>query len=448
MTSLAEGLSLNISPHHADKQRNNKERRASWPYLHVLSLVPVFAALVFCTLPARAELPLPRLDRLTPLGASAGSSVEVEIAGADIEDVKTLLFDHPGFKAEQLKDRRFRVTIASDVPAGTYDVRLLGRFGVSNPRLFGVSHGLTDVAEKEPNNETAAAQVVAVNSAINGMSDGNGEDKFRFPAKKGQRVVIECQAGKLDSQMDATLTLNAADGKLLASNSDYYGRDPLIDFVAPQEGDYVVTVHDLSFRGGHPYRLIVSDRPRVENVFPRAVQAGQAATLTVYGRNLGRKAKPSAWRVQDLPLEEYQESVTAPAGLLARGGYRFFEHPTSHSVLPTAATSTLTGFQFQPRPTGVAADAIPLLVVDTPVSAEKEPNDDAGKAQAIQLPAVISGRFDRPRDADWYEFEAPENGSYAFEVYCERIAGRADPYLVVTDEKGTALRTWTTSASA
>src|SRR5207237_5931336 len=28
-----------------------------------------------------------------------------------------------------------------------------------------------------------------------------------------------------------------------------------------------------------------------------------------------------------------------------------------------------------------------------------------------------------------------EAGSYSFEVYCERIAGRADPYLVLTDTK-------------
>ncbi len=396
-------------------------------------------AFLFCLLltpAARADLPSPRFDRLTPLGAAAGSGMEVEIAGTDIEDVKTLLFDHPGFKAEHLKDRRFRVTVAANVPAGTYDVRLVGRFGVSNPRLFAVSHGLTEVTEKEPNDEAASAQVIAVNSAVNGTSDGNRDDVFRFSAKKGQRVVIECQAGKLDSAMDATLTLNSADGKQLASNSDYHGRDPLIDFLAPQDGDYLVSVHDLSFRGGHPYRLIVSDHPQVENVFPRAVQAGQAATLTVYGRNLGRAAKPSAWRVQDLPLDELPEKITAPADLLALGAYRFFEHPTCHSVLPTAATCTLTGFQFQPKIGDRIANAVPLLVVDTPVTVEVEPNDEASKPQTIRLPAVVSGRFDRPRDADWYEFEAAETGPYAFEVYCERIAGRADPYLVVADDKG------------
>jgi hypothetical protein len=383
-----------------------------------------------------ADLPSIRFDRLTPLGATAGSSVEVEIAGADIEDVKSLMFDHPGLRAELLKDRRFRVTVAPDVPAGTYDVRLVGRFGVSNPRLFAVSYGLTEVTKKEPNHDLATAQPIAVNTVVNGMSNANQEDVFHFPAKQGQRVVIECQAGKLDSPMHATLTLSAADGKQLASNSDYNGPDPLIDFVAPRDGDYYVSLHDLSFRGGQPYRLIVTDHAQVENVFPRAVQVGRPATLTVFGRNLGPAAKPSSWRVQDLPLEEWPLTLTPPGDLFSLGTYRFFEHPTTHSVLPTAATCTLTGFQVQPRPGPFPTSALPLLVVDTPVTLENEPNDDPNKPQVIQLPAVVSGRFDRPRDADWYEFEAPANGPYAFEVYSERLAGRADPYLVVVDDKG------------
>jgi hypothetical protein len=389
---------------------------------------PSFIVLIVLTLPSlcRGELPSIRFDRLTPLGAAAGSSVEVEIAGADIEEVQALLFDHPGLKAEHLKDRRFRVTVAADVPAGTYDVRLVGRFGVSNPRLFAVSHGLTEVGEKEPNDEAATAQSIAVNAAVNGSSDQNREDMFRFAAKKGQRIVIECQAGKLDSMLDATLTLTDAAGKQLAANSDYNGRDPLIDFLAPQDGDFFVSVSDLSFRAGHPYRLIVTDLPQVENVSPRAVQAGKPTMLTVYGRNLGAMAKPSAWRVQDLPLDEAPLQTTPPPDVLTLGAYRFVEHPTGHSVLPTAATFTLTGYQAQ----------VPLLVVDTPVTLEGEPNDAPEQAQAIQLPAVVSGRFDRERDGDWYTFEVAENGSYSFEVYCERIAGRADPYLVVMDEQG------------
>src|SRR5262249_40465809 len=157
--------------------------------------------------------------------------------------------------------------------------------------------------------------------------------------------------------------------------------------------------------------------PHVENVWPCAVQAGKPATLTVFGRNLGKGAKPSALRLDGSLLDEIQETVTAPADLLTQGAFRFTDHPTTHSTLPTAATCTLTGFQVH---------GVPVLVTDIPVTLEQEPNDDPTKPQPITLPAAVSGRFDKERDADWYEFETTEAGQYSFEVYCERIAGRAD----------------------
>src|SRR5439155_24290682 len=137
--------------------------------------------------------------------------------------------------------------------------------------------------EKEPNDEPATAQSVSVNSIVNGTSDQGREDVFRFAAKKGQWTVIECFAQRLDSQLDGVLALTDAAGRQLASNGDYFGQDPLVEFVAPKDGDYFATLNDLSFRGGHPYRLLLTDQPHVENVFPRAMQAGKPASLTVFG---------------------------------------------------------------------------------------------------------------------------------------------------------------------
>jgi hypothetical protein len=373
------------------------------------------------------DLPSPRLDRIFPLGAAAGSSIEVEISGADLEKPKSLRFDHPGITAEAAKDRKFKVTVAANVPEGTYDARVLCKWGVSSPRLFNVSRGLSEVLEKEPNDESATAQSLTINTAVHATSDGNKDDVFKFTAKKGQRVVIDCQAGKLDSLLDATVTLSASDGKLLASSGDYNGRDPLIDFFAPADGDYFVTVHDLSYRGGFVYRLLVTDLPQVDSVFPRAIQErGVPAAITLYGRNLGRDSIPSNWKVNDLPLEQKAEIVVPPSDILLGGGFRFTDHPVTHTVLPTAATSSLIGFQVHGVPVLLARDAITL---------EVEPNDDPKKPQQINVTAVVCGRFDKERDADWYEFETVDGGNYSFEVYCERIAGRADPYLVILDDK-------------
>lgn len=380
-----------------------------------------------------ADLPSPQLHRIEPVGLSAPGQIELTMLGADLEGAETLLFEHPGFQAKFVKERTFKLTLSPDVPPGTYDVRAVGRFGITNPRLFSVTRGLQDVAEVEPNNTVDKAQTVGINSALNGSSDGNNQDLFKLTLKQGQRVVIDCQSARLDTEMDPTLVLSAADGRPLASNADYYGRDPLIDFVAPADGDYLIEVRDLTYRGGYPYRLIISDRPHVENIFPRAVQAGQPVELSVLGRNLGAGSAPSNWKLGELPLDTIKLPATGSTNLWPTGAYRFLEHGTQHSVLPTAATCTLVGEQIAP----LEANPQIMLVSETPTLVESEPNDSREQAQTLTLPAVVNGRFDRERDVDWYALETDEQGgAYGFDVYCERIAGRADPYLAVTDEKG------------
>lgn len=392
---------------------------ARWSFALILVLLGVG--------PLAAQLPKPRLDRVTPLGGKAGATVQVQVAADSVEEAKTLWCEHPGIKAEWVKDRTFNVTVAKDVPPGTYDLRVRGKYGVTNPRLFVVQNQFPEVTEKEPNDEPTTAQELAVNSVLNGTSDGNRDDYFKFSLVAGQRLVVECFAQRLESSLDATLVLMDAAGKQLVANSDHHGRDPQLDFIAPAAGTYFVKLTDLTYRGGLPYRLVVSDQAHVETVFPRAIPAGKASTLTAYGRNLGTTGKASTWKFNDLPLEERPLSVTPP-DVLATGSYRFTSHPHAHSVLPTGATTTLVGWQTATIP--------PLFVTPLPMVLDTEPNDDRTKPQVVTLPVCVAGRFDQPRDADWFEFTTDTAGKYSLEVYSERLAGQADPYLVLYDAKG------------
>ncbi len=386
---------------------------------------------------AWAELPSPRLDRISVLGVNQGGEVELEVVGADLEVLTGLVFDHPGLSATPVegKERWFKIKAAGDMPPGTYDVRTLGRFGVSSSRLFAVSRGLKDIADNGKNRSVAEAQIIEINTAINGTMDGNAEDMYKLIGVKGQRIWVDCQAQRLDTELDGQLSVLDSQGRTLASNGDSYGVDPFVDVTFPEDGEYLIVLNDLSYRGGDPYRLVVSNLPHVELIYPAAVQAGTTAQLTAYGTNLGSGSKPSTRTVQDQLLDEF--SFTAPIGTEERsvGGYRFLSHPTHHSVLPTAATATLLGKQITAEPLDNTFNAQPLLITDQPVSLEAEPNDQRDKAQPITLPAIVAGRFDVPRDADWFEFTADADENYYFDVYCERIAGRADPYLVVFDEK-------------
>ncbi|MCY2966729.1 MAG: PPC domain-containing protein, partial [Planctomycetota bacterium] len=370
-----------------------------------------------CSVSTRADLPSPRLDVIHPVGASAGTTVELTITGGnDLEGAETLLFDHPGFKSEFVKEKTFRVEVAQDVPAGTYDVRVGGRFGVSNPRLFAVCRGLTEVAEVEPNNTLAQAQTVAVNSAISNHRDGNFLDFFKVSLAAGQRIVVDLQCARLDTEFDPVLFLYSAEGTPLGSNSDHLGRDPLLDFTATKAGDYIIEARDLRYANGAVYRLLIHDRPQVENIFPRAVQVGQTAQLMIFGRNLPGGV-PSNWSIGTAaPLQQAVVGYTATGDLFAIGGYRFVEHPNHYSVLPTAATCTLVGDQIAP----FGANPQTLVLTDGPTSVEREPNNSKDEPQKLTLPAMLSGRFDQPRDADWYEFETDETGgAYGFDVYSE-----------------------------
>jgi hypothetical protein len=100
---------------------------------------------------ANAQLPHVRLDGVFPPGGKAGTQVEVHVQGADLDGVDRLLFAHPGLTADAktakpnalINEPRpvpstFIVDIAESIPAGLYEVRAVGHFGISNPRWFHV----------------------------------------------------------------------------------------------------------------------------------------------------------------------------------------------------------------------------------------------------------------------------------------------------------------------
>jgi hypothetical protein len=385
---------------------------------------------------SRAELPHIRLDRIFPLGGAAGSEVLLEIAGKDLDDAKVLHFDHPGLKAVPVQPTRFRVTIAKDTPLGTHDVRVVGKYGISGARLFAVSRGLTEVLEVEPNDTPDKAQRVPMNAAINGTSDGNGDDYYRVPARKGARVTIDCQAFRLDSTLRASLTLSTADGKELVQSRPYYARtDPFIDFVAPADGDYLLRLHDATYAGGLLYRLVISDRPQIENAFPAAVVPRQKVELTLLGRNLPGGKRAPEWTVQGLPLETVSVPFATALDPLASQRFDFINHMPSPSL-------NARGVQWWPAECKDALNPVTLAIADAPVTLEREPNDTAETAQGIHVPTVISGRFDKPGDADWYAFTAKAGESVALDLLCERLDMPGDPFIIVSDTKGNELATF------
>lgn len=200
------------------------------------------------------QLPIPQLKSVFPCGAQKGTTALVEIAGGNLEEPTKLYFNHPGITAVFKPDpkrptpAKFEVTVAPDVPVGDYDVRSISKYGISNPRCFSVGD-IAEMQESEPNDSREKANRVSMNTVVNGrISPAEDVDWFVFSAKKGQRVLIECRAWRVDSRLDGTMTLYDAQGKQLVASQDEnirdQKRDPFIDFDVPADGDYYLRFTD------------------------------------------------------------------------------------------------------------------------------------------------------------------------------------------------------------
>ena len=135
----------------------------------------VASSVLLAAFTASAQLPQPKLFSVFPPGAKTGSTVDVSVTGAELDEIQ-LRFTHPGITAKALAAaNQFAITVASDVPPGAYEARVLGRFGLSNPRTFIVGT-LAEVMEKSGNGSLETAQEVALESVINGRTDSQAAD--------------------------------------------------------------------------------------------------------------------------------------------------------------------------------------------------------------------------------------------------------------------------------
>jgi hypothetical protein len=391
---------------------------------HSIGRLCAFGLALGCAiLEAAAQLPLPRLHWLSPAGGRAGSQVEVNLGGADLDDATELRFSHEGISGRAKLDAaglpegsRFTVSIASNVPPGLYEARALGRFGLSSPRRFAVGRG-AELTESGTNRSAASAFPVSPGAVVNATADADAVDFFQFTAQRGERWFIEAQARALDSRMDPALMVLDGAGREL----ERARRGGLIDFTAPADGVFTVKAHDALYRGGAEffYRLSVSRGPRVDFVFPPAGEPGTKGRFAVYGRNLPGSRTPG-WSVAGKALERLEVEIELPAT----------EAAGASALVSRPATLGLRGFDYALPTTGGPANAVFLGLASATVVPEQEPNNASTNAQKISPPCEVAGQFLPRHDADWFEFEAKKGEVFRLEVVSERAGPVTDAMLV------------------
>ncbi|QDU18641.1 hypothetical protein [Urbifossiella limnaea] len=402
-------------------------------------------------------LPSPRVNTAFPTGAKLGTSVEVTVTGADLDDPTGLYFSHPGIKAEYVeppepvdpkkKDEKkdttpkkgkkgagpaggphkFKVSVAADVPPGTYDVRAVGKYGVSNPRAFVVGE-LPEVAEKEPNNDVPEAQKVEIGTTVVGTIGGNADvDYTVFAGKAGQKVVIAVQASSIDGKANPMFEVIDAAGRKLAQNRNYRDNNALTDLVLPADGDYLVRLFEYTYIGGspdHTYRLTISSAPWVDYVFPAAVEFGKPAQVTVYGRNLPG-GQPSGFVLDGRPLEKLAVTITPPADAAAA-----LRLAVRESTPPLAALQD--GFEYRLKGPGGSSNAVPVYFTrEKLVPRKNAAATKAEAAEALPTPCEVAGMVEKRGERHWYSFDAKKGVPVQLELTAERNGSPTDFYFSV-----------------
>ena len=282
---------------------------------------------------AAQSLPVARLFSIFPPGARQGATLDATIGGSDLEGVSKLHFSDPAITAVQKTQPpglgqegpqpvpgQFTLTIAPEAKLGICEVRAIGKYGVSNPRAFVVSDR-DELVEKESNNTAEQATEVPLGTVVNGQSNGGSDqDFYKFTAKAGQRVIIDCWAYRIDSRMDPSLVLYDAAGKELDRDRDTNRRDPMLDFTVPADGDYFIEVHDFLYAGNSEYfyRLVIGTDAHLEFVFPPAGVPGSNDTYTLYGRNLPGGQPTELKSADGKLLESLEVQIAVPADARAR----------------------------------------------------------------------------------------------------------------------------------
>ena len=328
-----------------------------------------------------------------------------KLGPADFAAVRKILYDPKRQPNAQIAEVAIlSVTIAPDAKPGTRELRLLTKNGLSNPIVLNVD-SFPECHEREPN-EKEATVVKSLPAVLNGQVMPGDVDRFRFRARKGQKLVASVRARALIPYLadavpgwfQAVLALYDADGKELVFVDDYrFDPDPVLRYEIQNDGEYELMIRDSIYRGREDfiYRIVLGQLPFVESIFPLGARVGESPRVALHGWNL----------------------------------------PLDHAVLKLEKRGAGLHNVYVPK-LGRGANRV-LCALDTLKELmELEPNNKSQAAQRVSLPVTVNGRIERPGDTDVFRFEGRKGQKVAAEVLARRLNSPVDSVLRLTDAQG------------
>lgn len=317
------------------------------------------------------------------------------------------------------------ITISADAKPGRRELRAVTPRGVSNPLVFYVgqvpesSRTAMHTSEVQVPGKEALVQRhraendvdhrVSIPCTVNGQISSGEVHRYRFEARKGQRLLLSTLARDLipfiadavPGWFQPVLAVYDANGKELAYDDDYrFKPDPVLFFQVPKDGEYVFTITDAIYRGREDfiYRVTLGEMPFVTSIFPLGCRAGMTPKVSMQGWNLS-------------------DAVGVPPGKDAAPGLNWFYANKS----------------------GIASNRVPFVIDTLPEAFDKEPNNDIAHAQKVVLPVIVNGRIDQSGDWDVYQFTGHADQTIVAEVQARQLESSLDSIIKITDAQGKLL---------
>jgi len=384
-----------------------------------------------------AEWPIAHLNSVFPAGGRQGMVVKVEVSGSNLDHAEELIFSHPGIRAvrglapprpfdsaPQPVENQFDVTIGRDVPAGIYEVRVFGKYGVSTPRRFRVNT-LPEMNCNQQNTSPAVAMKFERNSIIN--CSGTSADAaffFQIDGKAGKPILICCETISLDSAMVAAMELWNEAGNPVASARASRFHEAFLNFTPSVDGIYFLKVEDALFRGGSSYfyRLEFSDRPRIESVWPPVGIPGQTASYQLFGEQIPEGLPTETGRAAGWSQKNVSISFPAQPAL-----YR----ETSANFRKLLSSDGLAGFEYRFQTGKLTSNPLFLPATTGTFQTTTGTNQHSASAQPILSPAEIVGRIPSSSTGHWFSFPATKGDSYSIAIDSAKLNLPTDPTLAV-----------------
>ena len=372
-----------------------------------------------------AESPIPSIrpsvNGVFPHGGRQGTSVEITIRGADLQDTSEIRFATPKLRAEilQAAHNRIKARIHIDAAAepGRHDFRVIAPHG-STLNWFVVSTR-PESFEQEPNGGRDDAQAIEFPVLINGIVDRSDYDYFRFEARAGQTITFDVNATRNGSRLDPVIGLLDHNGVEIAYSDDYYiFKDAHLVHAFRHGGTYYLRLYGTGEQGSKTsdYRLTAGEMPQVDHAMPMGGQRGKPVEILLTGVNLaevtgatlgeGRargqvlSRSPNAARVRleipdDMPLGVHQLHVDG-------------------ATLPVPF---------------VVSEFLEVTVLGDAARRRDDP-------YPITLPVVANGVIDKRKAADYFSFRVDEPQRVLLAAASMKLSYPFDPLIEVYDEAG------------